>query len=121
MLSLEHLENASEADRNDSNGLYYWAGLFAATSWEELKMIAEENPRMQSFVGTIRELTADEQVAMACESRRRYSIDKASYEYEVKMAKQEAESAKQEAEISKQELESVKKELEELKRLISAK
>ena len=140
VLSLEQLENASEEDKQDKNGLYYWAKLFAATSWEELKMTAQDNPRMESFVGTIRELTADEKIAQACENRRMYSIEKATYEYSVNKAKQELEDTnkelentnrklgetkqelgetKQELEDTKQELDAANKELERLRSLLA--
>ena len=38
VLSLKQLENASEEDKTDPNGLYHWAKLFSARSWEEMLM-----------------------------------------------------------------------------------
>ncbi|MCQ2080322.1 MAG: Rpn family recombination-promoting nuclease/putative transposase [Lachnospiraceae bacterium] len=83
VLSLNQLENATLEERNDSNSLYQWARLFKASTWEELKMITKENPMMNSFVGTVMQLTAEEKVAQACEMRRRYSNDIATYEEEI--------------------------------------
>ena len=47
-------------------------------------MIAEDNPRMVSLNATIRQLTAEEKVKEACEARRRYSNDIATYEQEIR-------------------------------------
>lgn len=91
VLSLSQLENASEEDKNNPNGLYRWAKMFKASTWEELKMIAQDNPMMDSFVGTVMQLTAEEKVAQACERRRRYSNDIATYEYEIDTAKAKLE------------------------------
>ena len=78
VLSWKHIEHASEAEKEDSNGVYQWAKLFAAQTWEELKMVAEKNERMQSFVGTVRQLSAEERVAQVCEARRKYLSDMAT-------------------------------------------
>ena len=116
VLSLNHLDEVPENERKNHNGLYYWAKLFTVKSWEELKMIANEDPRMTSYVTTVRKLSAEEKVAQACEARRRYSNDIATYEEEKRLAKQEAEEAKQEAKEAKQEAQEAKQEAEEAKR-----
>ena len=86
VLSLNHLDEVPENERKNHNGLYYWAKLFTVKSWEELKMIANEDPRMTSYVTTVRKLSAEEKVAQACEARRRYSNDIATYEEEKRLA-----------------------------------
>ena len=43
-------------------------------------MVAEKNERMQSFVGTVRQLSAEERVAQVCEARRKYLSDMNSLE-----------------------------------------
>ena len=53
-------------------------------------METSSNPRMQSFVGTVKKLTAEEKVALACENRRRYSNEIATYEEMVKNAEENA-------------------------------
>ena len=83
VLSLKYMENATEKEKVSPNGVYYWAKLLTAKSWEELRMVAEDNTRMKSFVGTVRQLTADEKVKEACERRRRYSNEIATYEGEI--------------------------------------
>ena len=44
-------------------------------------MVAEKNERMQSFVGTVRQLSAEERVAQVCEARRKYLSDMATLFY----------------------------------------
>ena len=83
VLSLNRLENASEEDKSNPNGLYNWARLFRSTTWEDLYMIANENDRMQSFVGTVRQLSAEEKISQMCEARRRYNQEIATYEHYV--------------------------------------
>ena len=112
VLSLSQIENADENDKEGANSLYYWAKLFSAGSWEELMEVAVDNPRMQSFVGTVRKLTAEEKIAQACEARERYELDMASYaaeientkkevaELEVQIADKKAEIADKDAEIA---------------------
>lgn len=41
-------------------------------------MVAEKNERMQSFVGTVRQLSAEERIAQVCEARRKYLSDMAT-------------------------------------------
>ena len=83
VLSLNQLEHASLEEKRNPNSLYNWARLFRASTWEELKMIAQDNPMMHSFVGTVMQLTAEEKVAQACEMRRRYSNEIATYEEKI--------------------------------------
>ena len=96
VLLLNHLEEVPEEKKIENGGLYHWAKLFLAQSWEELKMIADKDPMMRSFIGTVRKLTADEKVAMACEARRRYSNDMASFELEKSQMEQEKSQMEQE-------------------------
>ena len=116
VFSLNHLDEVPENERKNHNGLYYWAKLFTVKSWEELKMIANEDPRMTSYVTTVRKLSAEEKVAQACEARRRYSNDIASYEEEKRLAKQEAEEAKQKAQKAEREAQEVRLKMEEMAR-----
>lgn len=62
-------------------------------------MIAQDNPMIDSFVGTVMQLTTDEKVAQACEMRRRYSNDIATYEEEI--ATKNAAIADKDAEITR--------------------
>ena len=128
VLSLKHIEQASEREKEDPNGVYQWAKLFAAQTWEELKMVAEKNERMQSFVGTVRQLSAEERVAQVCEERRKYLSDMATLkecledvtkqlEEETEKVKKESERAEQAEEQLRQESERADQAEEEIRRL----
>ena len=70
VIDLKHIELATEEDRTweiDS-----WARLFTATSWEELKMIAENKVYLEASTQTLEELTGDITVQMQCRARRDY-------------------------------------------------
>ena len=69
--------------------LYEWAKLFKATTWEEIKMLAQSNPHIADTVVTLRQLTKDEQIQMQCEARERYDHNKASW---IKQGRREGEA-----------------------------
>lgn len=81
VLSLNHLDNATDKDKEDPNGLYYWAKLFKSRTWGDFMETASNNPRMKSFGGTLRQLTEEEKIAEAIEARKRYLCDIASFEH----------------------------------------
>lgn len=58
--------------------LYQWALLFKATTWEELKMLAEKNAYIGNTIVTLHELTEDEKIRQQYEARERYEWDMAS-------------------------------------------
>ena len=59
--------------------LYEWAKLFKATTWEEIKMLAEKNEYIADTVVTLRQLSDDEKIRMQCQAREDYEHDIASY------------------------------------------
>lgn len=85
VLELNKEENATEEDR-----LYhidYWAKLFKATTWEELKMLAQEQKILQSTVETIYRVNADDYVRAELEAREDQLRVLLSYEDELNMMK----------------------------------
>lgn len=76
MLNLKSLEDESIA--KEPADLYYWAKLFKATTWEELKMLAKNNSDIEGAVVTLHELSDDEKIKLQCEARERYERDMAS-------------------------------------------
>ena len=84
-------------------------------------MVAEKNERMQSFVGTVRQLSAEERVAQVCEARRQYLSDMATLkeclEDVTKQLEEETEKAKKESERADEAERKVKEAEEELRRL----
>ena len=70
VVNLKHIELATQEDREWE--IDYWASLFKATTWEELKMLAQQNPILEEAVETIYELTADESIREQCKAREKH-------------------------------------------------
>lgn len=60
VLCLPQIEKATEEDRE--SGLYKWAQIFRATTWEELKALSADNNIIENTVVTMAELSEDEKV-----------------------------------------------------------
>jgi len=67
VLELNKDEYATEEDK--AYNIDYWARLFKATTWEELKMLAKEQENLQSTIETIYRANADEYVRAELEAR----------------------------------------------------
>lgn len=70
VLELNQLEKG--ADEQIRPDLYYWAQLFKAETWEEMRMLSEKNETIKECVFTYKELTADEKARMQSEARDDY-------------------------------------------------
>lgn len=70
VLDLTHIDLATEEDR--SHHIDYWASLFKAKTWEEIKMLAQKDSIIQEASNTIIQLTQDEQIRQRCEARADY-------------------------------------------------
>ncbi|MCR5733713.1 MAG: Rpn family recombination-promoting nuclease/putative transposase [Lachnospiraceae bacterium] len=73
VLNLRHVDNATEDDIAD--GLDVWAKAFKATTWEELKMLAEEYENIKEVATSIFAVSEDEAVKLYLEARERYDRD----------------------------------------------
>lgn len=60
MVDLTYVELATEEDR--FWGIDHWARLFTATTWEEVKMIAEKDIHLQAATEEMYILSADEMI-----------------------------------------------------------
>lgn len=70
VLDLTQISLATEEDR-----IYQidrWAALFIATTWEELKMLANTNQNIHDAVTTVIQLTQEEKIRQQCEAREDY-------------------------------------------------
>ena len=76
MLCLDQVDNVSEDVK--STELYYWARLFKATSWEEIRMLTEGKEGLTEAANYLRTLTEDEKIQMQCEMREKYRMDMSS-------------------------------------------
>lgn len=67
VVDLSNIELATEGDR--SHGIDYWARVFKARTWEELKMLAKDNEYLQEAANSIYMANADEIVRQKCLAR----------------------------------------------------
>ena len=60
VIDLRHIELATEEDKAYQTDV--WAAFFKAKTWEEMRMLAEKKPGLQSSVETLYQLNCDEQI-----------------------------------------------------------
>ena len=70
VLNLTHTDLATEEDKHYQ--IDYWASLFKSTTWEELKMLAENNEYIRQASETVYQLTQEEAIRQQCEAREDY-------------------------------------------------
>ena len=116
VLQLNKEEHATEEDK-----LYqidYWARLFKATTWEELKMLAQEQEFLQSTVETIYRVSADDYTREEIRAREDELRVQRTIENELKQNKEKiAEQRKQLLEQSRkltEQNEKIVKQIEQL-------
>ena len=70
MWYLSHIELATKEDKQWR--IDYWASLFKAKTWEDLRMIAQRDEYMAEAAETMYELSADEAIRQRCLARQDY-------------------------------------------------
>jgi len=101
VLQLNKEEHATEEDKMYQ--IDYWARLFKATTWEELKMLAQEQEILQSTVETIYCVSADDYTREEIRAREDEIRIQRTIENELKSNKEQiAEQRKQLLEQSRQ-------------------
>ena len=80
MVDLSHIDLATEEDKLFE--IDRWAKLFKATTWEEIRMIAEGNETLMQATQALFECNTDELIRQQCYAREEYykyqrTIDKA--------------------------------------------
>ena len=60
VIDLRHIELSTEEDKAYQTDV--WAAFFKAKTWEEMRMLAEKKPGLQSSVETLYQLNSDEQI-----------------------------------------------------------
>jgi predicted transposase/invertase (TIGR01784 family) len=70
VVSLRETELATEEDK--AWKIDYWARLFKATTWEEIKMIAKKDPDLLEATETLYALNGDETIRAQCQARDDY-------------------------------------------------
>lgn len=98
MLDLTRIDLATDEDRQYQ--IDYWAALFKATTWEELRMLAEKNDAIAAATETVYKLSEEEMIRLQCEAREDYyrcQRDAQILTERAKQGKKEAEEREQEA------------------------
>ena len=72
VLELKQINLATEADRE--RGLVRWASLFKATTWKEIKMLADGNPTFGKVAQELYKSNGDEMTRYACQMREEYEF-----------------------------------------------
>ncbi len=70
VLDLTHIDLATEEDRRYQ--INYWASLFKAVTWEELRMLAQNNEYIREAAETVYHLSQEEKIRQQCEAREDY-------------------------------------------------
>ena len=73
VLDLSHIELATQEDKNWD--LDFWARLFKAKTWEEMKMIAKDNEYFTEASNTLCDLYANFNVRERCRDREDYELE----------------------------------------------
>ncbi|MBR5969670.1 MAG: PD-(D/E)XK nuclease family transposase [Lachnospiraceae bacterium] len=132
VLSLRHIDKATEEDHKSQ--LVYWAKMFRAKTWEDLKLLAGQSGVFEEVYSKMAKVNADARQHYLMEAHEKYLHDLAGAQVglkesrrelrkakrEIKEYKQEIEEHKQELEANKQELEASKKEIEANKQELEA-
>lgn len=113
VVNLKHMELATQEDREWK--IDYWASLFKATTWEELKMLAEQNPVMGDAAETIYELTADEAIREQCKAREKQIKEMNTLVRERELAERARDTAIRQLEEKDQRIAQLPQELQRLK------
>ena len=97
VVDLSQIELATSEDREFH--VDYWAKLFKAATWEEIKMLAAKDQYIDEASKSIFQLSAEEQILKRCLDREEYYQEKRFYERTI--AEQKAELADKDAFIQK--------------------
>ena len=113
VVNLKHMELATQEDREWK--IDYWSSLFKATTWEELKMLAEQNPVMGDAAETIYELTADEAIREQCKAREKQIKEMNTLVRERELAERARDTVIRQLEEKDQRIAQLQQELQRLK------
>lgn len=86
VVDLSQINLATEEDR--AWGIDHWASLFKATTWEEMKHMAERDEVMQEAADTVFYLTQDDKVRAQCWAREDYQRTMKTFEHVIRDLKE---------------------------------
>jgi len=123
VVDLKHIELATEEDK--AFQIDHWARLFKATTWEEIKMIAENNEYMTEATQALYEYNADYVIRQKCEAREEYerrqrTLHKKLSDAQEKIQEQEESLREKDSKLQEQDklLKEQENEIERLKALL---
>ena len=114
VVDLSKIELATEEDK--AYGIDYWARLFKAKTWEEIKMLAEKDEYMREAAGSIYMANADEMIRQKCLAREEYERHERTIKRDMKKLKDENEALQNKNDTLQNQINALKEELERLKR-----
>ena len=94
VVDLTKTEMATDEDK--AHGIDYWARLFKAKTWEELKMLAKDNEYLEAAADSLYEANADRMVRERCIARKLAERRERTLERDIKLLK-EANASLEEA------------------------
>ena len=97
VLDLTHTDLATDEDRIFQ--IDYWAALFKATTWEELRMLAEKNESIAEATETVYKLSEEEMIRLQCEAREDYYRRQRDVQLQLEWAREDYYRRKRDAEI----------------------
>ena len=93
VVDLTHIELATVEDK--ANQIDYWARLFKASSWEEVRMISKNNNYLSEASQALYELNADEITRQKCRAREEYYRTQNTYKKLISDLQEELEEIQQ--------------------------
>ena len=114
VVNLTQINLATTEDR--AFHIDYWAALFKAKTWEEIKMLAEKDEYLGEASKTIFQLSADEQIKKRCRDREEYYQDLRNYERVIADMKNTIADKDSQLEELTSEIEKLRAELNDLKK-----
>jgi hypothetical protein len=82
VVSLKHIDLATDEDKQF--GIDLWARLFKSTTWEDIKMLAKNEPIFQDAAETLYNLNSDETIRAQCRAREDYNRQQSAIKYRFK-------------------------------------
>jgi predicted transposase/invertase (TIGR01784 family) len=98
VVSLRETELATEEDK--AWKIDFWARLFKATTWEEIKMIAKKDPAFQEASETLYVMNSDETIRARCRARADFYWMEQSRQKEYERVVSELNNANSELEVA---------------------
>ncbi len=89
MVNLNQLELATEEDK--AYKIDYWAALFKAKTWEDIRMLVKENEYLQEAAESLYVANADEIVRQQCIAREDAERRERTLERDKKLLQEELE------------------------------